>query len=94
VCNNSFSAPARARRSNAGCLEEAIIGAEVGHAGFDLKLVAANEADLPSAVRVINRRPLNLSCKPFANNDEDWTFMSEEGTRLTQNHLPFRHGFC
>ena len=94
MCNNSFSAPARARRSNAGCLEEAIIGAEVEHAGLDLKLVAANEADLPSAVRVINRRPLNLSCKLFANNDEDWTFMSEEGTRLTQPHLPFRHGFC
>jgi hypothetical protein len=94
VCNNSFSAPARARRSDAGCIEEAIIGAEVEHAGLDLKLVAANEADLPSAVRVINRRPLNLSCKPFANNDEDWTFMSEEGTRLTQPHLPFRHGFC
>ena len=53
MCNNSFSAPAQARRSDAGCIEEAIIGAEVEHAGLNLKLVAANEADLPSAVRIV-----------------------------------------
>ena len=41
------------RRSDAGCIEEAIIGAEVEHAGLNLKLVAANEADLPSAVRIV-----------------------------------------